>query len=181
MRLEKPRIAPLSPDRFHPKTKKRFGDGEVGNIFKTLAHHPDLLERWAVFGNHVLFKSTLPPRDREIVVLRVGWLCQCDYEWGQHVRIGQREGLTEEEIARIPDRPEAPGWSEFERALLRAADELHSEQFLSDSTWATLAERYNVQQLMDVVFTVGQYQIVSMALNSLGVQLESGVPRLPQR
>ena len=84
-------------------------------------------------------------------------------------------GLSEEEIARIKEGASAAGWSDFDATLLRAVDELHSEAFVSDKTWAALSERYNDQQLMDVVFTVGQYNMVSMALNSFGVQLDKGV------
>src|SRR5207302_412512 len=110
-----------------------------------------------------------PPRDREILILRIGWLCRAEYEWGQHVLIGKAAGLTDDEIERITRGPDAPGWDPFEAALLRATDELHEDSFVSDGTWKTLAERYSTEQLMDVVFTVGQYTLVSMALNSFGV------------
>ena len=90
-------------------------------------------------------------------------------------RFGRQVGLTDEEIARIKEGPDAPGWAPFDAALLRAADELHAEAFISDATWAALSERYNTQQLMDVVFAVGQYNMVSMALNTFGVQLDKGV------
>ncbi len=181
MRLEKPRVEPLRPEQLDEETRGRFGTGRVGNIFATLAHHPKLLKRWSVFGNHVLSKSTLPPRDRELLILRTGWLCQAGYEWSQHVVIGKREGLSDAEIARIPDGPDAEGWDRFDRTLLRAVDELRGDSFLSDATWNALAERYGTQQLIDVVFTVGQYSLVSMALNTLGVQLEPGAEGLPKR
>jgi alkylhydroperoxidase family enzyme len=119
--------------------------------------------------------STLAPREREILILRIGWLCQAEYEWGQHVIFARDAGLSDEEIARVKVGPNAEGWSEFDATLLRAVDELHNEAFVSDATWAALAEQYNEQQLMDVVFTVGQYNMVSMALNSFGVQLDKGV------
>ena len=119
--------------------------------------------------------STLVPRERELLILRIGWLCQAEYEWGQHVVFGREAGLTDEEIARIKEGPDADGWDPFDATLLRAADELHADAFISDDTWAALSERYTTQQLMDVVFTVGQYNMVSMALNSFGVQLDNGV------
>jgi 4-carboxymuconolactone decarboxylase len=180
MRLEKPRVAPLADDEIDAELRERLGEGPVLNIFRTLAHHPKLLKRWLVFGSHLLAKSTLPPREREILILRVGWKCRAEYEWGQHVVIGRGAGLTDEEIERITRGPEAPGWSEADRVLLRAADELVDDAFLSDATWAALAETYDTQQLLDLVFTVGQYNLVSMALNSLGVQLDEGVPGFPR-
>jgi alkylhydroperoxidase family enzyme len=179
MRLEKPRVEPLPLEDFDPELNERFGAGPVLKIFATLAHHPKLLKRWTVFGNHVLNKSSLPPRERELVILRVGWLCRAGYEWGQHVEIGRRAGLSEAEIARIPRGPDAEGWSGLEGLLLRATDELHGDCFISDATWGALAEHYDTQALMDLIFTVGQYQLVSMALNSLGVQPEPGTTDLP--
>ncbi len=180
MRLEKPRVEPLPLEQIDPDIREQLRERPL-NIFRTLANHPKLLKRWLVFGNHVLAKSTLPARERELVILRVGWLCRAEYEWAQHVVIARSSGLNDEEIERISQGPDAPGWSEFERALLRAADELHEDAFVSDATWSTLAAHYETQQLMDLVFTIGQYHLVSMALNSLGVQLEPGGARFPQR
>lgn len=180
MRLDKPRVAPLADEQIDPEIRERFGKGPVLNIFRTLANHPALMKRWLVFGNHVLAKSTLPAREREIAILRIGWLCRAGYEWGQHVGIGKAAGLTDEEIARIAEGPDAAGWSSEDRALLRATDELHEDAFVSDATWAELSKNWNTQQLMDLVFTVGQYNLVSMALNTLGVQPEPGLPKLPR-
>jgi len=179
MRLDKPRVNPLPREEIDPELRERFGS-KVLNIFATLAHHPKLLRRWLVFGNHVLSKSTLPARDRELVILRIGWLCRAEYEWGQHVVIGKQSGLSDEEILRITEGPEAAGWEPLDRALLRATDELHADAFIADATWASLCEQYDTQRLMDLVFTVGQYNMVSMALNTLGVQLEPGVDGFPK-
>jgi len=181
MRLDKPRIEPLPEGEWDEELRptleptRAIGRGKVPNVLATIARHPKLLKRWNTFGNHVLFKSTLPARDREILILRIGWLCRAGYEWGQHVIIGKRSGLNDDDIERIRGGAEAPGWSPFEAALVRAADELHADAFIADTTWRTLAARYDTRQLMDVVFTVGQYNLVSMALNTFGVQLDEGV------
>jgi alkylhydroperoxidase family enzyme len=184
MRLSTPRVAPLPESEWTEATRatieptRAMSGGKVFNIFSTMAHHPELLKRWMVFANHVLAKSTLPPREREILILRIGWLCRAEYEWSQHVLIGKAVGLSDAEIDRIADGPDAAGWSSDDAALLRAVDELHADAFVSDATWQALAARWSVQQLMDVIFTVGQYALVSMALNSLGVQLDEGLPRM---
>lgn len=184
MRLHEPRIAPLPRSDWDSETAELLGrlqrDGMVFNIFATLARHPALLRRWTVFASHVLGKSTLPPRDREIVILRMGWLCRAGYEWGHHVAIGQESGLTKKEILRIAHGPDEPGWHAFEAALLRAVDELQEDCFISNGTWQVLAARYSEQQLLDLVFTAGQYRLVCMVLNSVGVQLEAGYEPLPQ-
>src|SRR5262249_19667426 len=118
----------------------------------------------------------LPARERELLILRIGWLCQAEYEWGQHVRIGLQSGLTDEEIHRIKAGPEATGWSERDQWLLKATDELHKDAHVSDATWQGLGKNYDTKQLIDMVFPVGQYNLVSMALNTLGVQLDEGLP-----
>ena len=111
-----------------------------------------------------------------MVILRIGWLCRSEYEFGQHVLIGRRAGLTDEEIRRIKDGTNTEGWSELDRAMLNAVYELHAEAFISVPTWKKLAEHLSAQQLLDLIFAVGQYNLVSMALNTLGVQRDEGVP-----
>ena len=149
------------------------------NIFLTLVNHPRMLKYWMVFAAGILNKGALPPRDREILILRAGWSCQAVYEWGQHAAIGRQVGLTDDEIARIPLGPDASGWDPFDATLLRAADELHADACISDATWERLQERYSTEQLIEVPMTVGQYHLVSMTLNSLGVQREPGVEGFP--
>jgi 4-carboxymuconolactone decarboxylase len=190
IRLTEPRIKPLPFSDWDKDLQKIWNKGidnpdkpiarPVFNIMKTLAHHPKLMNRWRVFANHILGKSSLSLRDREILILRIGWLCGSEYEWGQHVEIGKKIGLTYEEILRIIEGPDAEGWDEFDSTLLRAVDELFHNSIISDATWNALAEKYNTHQLMDVVFTVGQYNLVSWALNTLGVQRDEGIGGFPE-
>jgi 4-carboxymuconolactone decarboxylase len=173
-----PRIQPVSLEDAEPETHEllaplsslRGDDAEVLNVFRTMAQHPKLMKRWLVFANHVLTKSTLSGRDRELAILRAGWRCHSPYEWGQHVGIGLREGIRDEEIPMIAEGPDATGWSAHDAAILRAADELHDSSTISDATWATLAQTYSQEQLMDLVFAIGQYHLVSFALNAFGVE-----------
>ncbi len=178
-----PRIQPLPESEWNDETRKLLEslrrEGQVYNIFTTLSRHPKLLNRWLVFGNHVLSKSTLPAREREIAILRVGWLCRAEYEWGHHVAIGKQAGLSADDIKRVAEGADATGWDPFEAALLRAVDELHANSVIGDPTWQALARRYNTEQLLDFLFTVGQYQLVSMVLNSVGVRLEEGFEGFP--
>jgi 4-carboxymuconolactone decarboxylase len=179
MRLEKPRLDPLDLEEIDSDTRSRFGDGKVLNIFRTLAHHPKLMKRWLVFGNHILAKNSLSARDRELAILRVGWLRKAEYEWGQHAEIALNSDITRDEIKRVTLGPDAEGWGDREVAVLRATDELVNDAFIGDETWKALSSFFNKEQLMDLVFTVGQYNLVSMALNTLGVQLEEGVEGFP--
>lgn len=180
MRLEKPRLEPLELEEINSEIRSRFGDGKILNIFRTLAHHPKLMTRWLVFGNHVLAKNSLSARDRELAILRVGWLCKAEYEWAQHTEIALNSDISKDEIKRVTLGPDAAGWGDREVALLRAADELVHDAFIEDETWKALSSFYDKEQLMDLVFTVGQYNLVSMALNTLGVQLEEGAQGFPE-
>ena len=179
MRMNTPRVAPVEESDWTEAQRAAIGkakmDGRSLNIFKTLANHPGLAKRWMVFANHILGKSSISLRDREIVILRIGWLCKSGYEWGQHVLIGLKCDMNAEEIEQVKIGAESSVWSDNERLLLKATDELHSDAFISDSTWQALSEYYDTEQLMDIVFTIGQYNLVSMALNTLGVQLDSGM------
>ena len=177
MRLTAPRIQPMTDAEFGPEQKealKDFGDAPLLNIFRTLARAPKALARFNAWGGYVLSRrNDLPAREREIVILRIGYLCKSGYEWTQHHRIGLREGLTEDEIERIKQGADA-GWAPADAVLIRAADELHADQFITDATWAELRRHYSEKQCMDVVFTAGQYTQVSMMLNTFGVQLDAG-------
>ena len=176
MRLTKARIAPLTDAELSDDQKVALAPmgPRVINIFRTLVHAPKALERFQQWGAYVLSRrNDLPAREREIVILRTGFLCKSGYEWTQHVAIAKQSGLSDEEIARIKKGAGA-GWSAPDAALIRASDELHNDQFVSDAVWAELGKHFTQKQCMDVVFTAGQYTQVSMFLNSFGVQLDAG-------
>jgi len=180
MRLNTPRIEPVPEDQWNEEQRAIAAPilarhGRLLNIFRTQLAHPDAMRGFLGFGSYVLSKrNTLPAREREIVVLRAGYLCRSGYEWAQHKRIGMNAGLTKADIERIKAGPDAPGWSDADRALLRATDELHADQFIGDAGWQALQANFSEQQCVDVVYTVGQYTLVSMLLNTLGVQLDEG-------
>ncbi|MEY2568027.1 MAG: 4-carboxymuconolactone decarboxylase [Actinomycetota bacterium] len=181
-----PRITPLPADERDERVQELLAgaglgrpDGEPLNLFSTLARHPRLFKRWMQFGGTLLLGGDLPARDRELLILRTGWLTRSEYEWGQHVIIGKASGLTDEEIERVTRGPEADGWSDFDAVLLRSADELHEAARISDETWAALAERYDTTQLIEVPMLVGQYHLVGFTLNSLGIERDPGVGGFP--
>ncbi len=178
MRLSKPRIVPLDLDRLDEEQRAALepmlAGGRVLNIFRTLAHAPKALTRFLEWGGYVLSKrNSLPERERELAILRTGFNCGSGYEWTQHREIGLNAGLTESEILAVKQGPDEPAWSALDRAILTACDELTRDFFVSDATWAALAELGDKAR-MDLVFTVGQYTQVSMMLNSFGVQLDEG-------
>ena len=179
MRLSEPRIPPLSEsdwDSTQRDLKQPFvAGGRVFNVFGTLIHHPALLRRWLVFANHVLGKSTIEVRQREVLILRTAKLVDSEYEWGQHVVIAKEAGLNDDEIQAIGTSGD--GLDQVEQLLCDVADELTRDKVLSADVWAKLNEHFDTRQVMDIVFTVGQYTMLAMALNSFGVQLDEGLPR----
>lgn len=179
MRLSAPRIAPLDLDQLDPDQAAALAPVKTGrlgplNIFRTLARAPKALTAFLAWGSYVLSRrNALPERERELAILRVGFNCGAGYEWTQHREIGLAAGLTEAEVLAIKQGPDEPAWSESDRAILTACDELTRDFFVSDATWAALAPLGDKGR-MDLVLTVGQYTQVSMILNSFGVQLDEG-------
>lgn len=185
-----PRIAPLRPEERSGSTQELLDKaerlspgatdgGDKSNILPTLVRAEDLTGRWLPFGAQ-LSNGKLPVRDRELLILRTSWNCQAEYEWAHHVGRGRAAGLTQDQIDRVVDGPDAAD-DDWDALLLRAADELHTDWCLSDATWAGLAERYDTQQLIEVPMLVGNYHMLAMTLNSLGVSIEDGLPRFPAR
>lgn len=174
-----PRIPPLPEDQRDDQARELLEQAGArpsgaSNIFATLVRHPGLFRRWLPFGGKLL-AGKLPPRDRELLILRTGWNCSSAYEWAQHVRIARTAGLGDDEIARVQGGPGAPGWSTADATLLRAADELHAGARISDATWAALAATYDERQMIEVPMLVGHYHLVAFTLNSLGVPVEDEV------
>lgn len=176
MRLSAPRIPPLKDEEFTAEQaallKPYDGENGILNIYRTLARNPQAAQGFLGWGRYVLRQSPFDARLRELIILRVGWLCRSGYEWTQHSRLALRSGMTQEEIERIKRGPSDPGWGPVEALLLTATDELHFDKFISDSTWRALASRFSEPQLMDVVYIVAHYTQVSMILNTFGIQVE---------
>jgi alkylhydroperoxidase family enzyme len=194
--VSEPRIPPLPPDEWpeamqgalaalrpadprHPFPPRDPSRPKGLNVLGTLAQHPELATAFHTLTGHVLFGSMITPRQRELLVLRVAHLRRSAYEWAQHVVLAADAGITPEEVDRVADGPEADGWHPIEAALLRAADELVADARIADATWAALAEHLEVRALMDVVFTVGTYEVLAMALRTCATPLDDDLVRKP--
>lgn len=180
MRLTEPRLAPLTDAELTPEQEAVLASFRAGgrdyNIFRTFARDPAALKAFLVWGGHVLSNDNpLGARRREIAILRTGFLCKAGYEWARHVPIARHAGMTEAEVAAIKQGPADPAWTAAERALLVATDALVTDHFIDDAAWAALCEHFDDMQRLALVFTVGQYTMVSMFLNSVGVQLDDDV------
>ena len=143
-------------------------------ILRAMVHHPKLFSLITDIGIQLTGYGVLSPRERELAILRVAWLCQSPYQWGEHVLIGKKTGINNEEIERITQGSGVSGWTEHEQAIVRAAEELHGHANISDATWRILSKRFNSQQLLELIVVIGQYQTNAYFVNSMKFQLLSG-------
>jgi 4-carboxymuconolactone decarboxylase len=184
---EGPRIAALADEEMAGETraivdKVRLAAGagtaaEVPEYMRTMVKHPELFRAQMEIGT-VLFKGLIPARERELAVLRIGWLAGAPYEWGEHVKISQRYGVSREEIARTKLGSGAPGWSTHEAAILRGVEELLEHFALSDATWETLTKTWDEAQMLEFPSMVGQYVVTAYIQNSVRSRLGPENPGL---
>jgi alkylhydroperoxidase family enzyme len=178
-----PRLAPVPESQRTDEQRAiaaRHSSADMPNAVATYLNHPSLADHILPFEHYVSSESTLPPRHRALLGLRTAWLTRSNYLWAHWATGMRRAGLTGDELRRVAQGPDAKGWDAFEATVLRAADELHIDSFVSDATWKALSARYNTNQTVDLVDTVGTLTMQAGAINSLGVEIEANVPeRLP--
>lgn len=176
-----PRLAPIEPrkagwgPRLFVAFVNKIGGLEASNVFLTLMHNMRLFRAWLGFASKLMPYGELERRDSELIILRVAWNCRSRYEWGQHVDIGLRAGLSIEEIYRVPQGHCHPDWEPRQRALLQSCDELHHERIVSDATWLELSRHYEPRKIVEVLMLIGHYGMLAGLLNSAGTILEAGV------
>lgn len=192
-----PRLAPLLPSHWDatvhdavsafPASRDfvlnnwQTGDARGMNGLGAILNHPALAKAFLTFNNHVAMANTLPKRIGELLILRISWLRRSEYEFQQHVILGLRAGLTADEIERIQEGPDARDWSELDASLLRAVDDLASDACISQHTWSALSRHLEKEQLIDLVFTVGCYEVLAMAFKSFAVPFEPSLePMSPE-
>jgi alkylhydroperoxidase family enzyme len=147
-------------------------------VYRTFARHPKLYPPRQILSEYIRTKSTLSPRVREMLILRIGWRCRSAYEWAAHAPAGRRAGLTDDQI-RMLARSGYEGWTPADAAIVRAADELFADDTISDATWKVLDDQFDERQLLDVLITTGGYRMVSMVLNTFGVPAEPNSEPFP--
>jgi alkylhydroperoxidase family enzyme len=151
-------------------------------LFRTIAHHPQLLDKLRSTGAYLLNFGTLPAADRELVIDRTCARCGCEYEWGVHAAVfGDQVGLTREQLrATVGGSPDDAAFSDRQALLIALVDQLHDTATVTDELWLSLANTYDAAQLVELVTLVGQYHTVSFTANALGVELEDAAARFPR-
>ena len=143
---------------------------EVPDYMRTIAKHPGLFRSQMDTGK-LFFNGLIPPRERELAVLRIGWLAGAPYEWGEHVKIAQRYGVTPEEVERAIAGSAAPGWNEHDAAILRGVEELIGDFAMSGEVWDILAKSWDEAQMLEFPAMVGQYVAIAFIQNSYRARL----------
>jgi len=190
--LGKPqRIEPLKPEEWDAEARALIiairesvgvmDHSVIPEIIGLMVKTPGLYRSQMDLGFQFLSKGALSIRERELAILRVGWLCRAPFEWGQHVGVSKRYGFTTEETTRVTQGSSAPGWSEHEAAILRGVEELLGDQMISDQTWSVLARSWSEQQLLEFPQLVGNYVSIAYFQNSLRIRLEPGKGGLRSR
>jgi len=149
------------------------------NGLTVFMNHPALGEAWLNYNSVLLRDPALPPRERELIILRVAWLTRQDYEWLQHNRVAARWGMSREEIEAIAEGPTAANWSPLDSALLRATDEMLDHHRIDDDTWARLTDHLDDRQLFEVPFTIGTYTLLAMVFNSFDLEVDPELSDVP--
>jgi 4-carboxymuconolactone decarboxylase len=184
-----PRIEPLTGEAVDDASLAlvndvRIGAGaqpvpadEVPEYMRVMMKHPEVFARQMEMGA-ALYNGRIPPRERELAILRIGWLTQSPYEWGEHVNIAQRVGLSLEDVARAREGSAAAGWGAHDAAILRGVEELLADYALSDATWSILAHSWDEAQLIEFPMMVGQYVATAFIQNSLRIAMGPNNPGL---
>jgi alkylhydroperoxidase family enzyme len=166
------RIPPLRYEDFTEQQKAVVGDWHHLVFSRVLARHPGMYGTFVPFLAEVITRTTLPPRDREIVCLRMLKACNDVYEHTHHITIARRCGMTDAEISAASEGA-GQALTEFDRTLIRATEELLHDQRIADATWIELARRYDQTQMIELVFLAGCYNTMAMLTKSFGMELET--------
>jgi alkylhydroperoxidase family enzyme len=176
-----PRLDPLGPEELGERemaiiTRVRDITGfpqdmPVHPFYATLARQPDMFDAYMQFGLEAIAAAALGRRERELLILRTGWLCGAPYQFGEHVKTARAIGMTGEEIERIKRGSAAAGWGDADRALLAAAEELRADAMVSDATWSALAAHFGPRELIEVLMVVGHYHVTAFVQNTLRFRL----------
>ncbi len=187
-----PRLAPLSPDEWNAEVmdalgvfpssrdfvlkqwRENTGDGRGSYTLGLLAHYPELAKAFLTLNKHIAVDSTLNFRERELIILRTSWLKKSEYEYVQHLILGARAGISEEDIARIQIGGKAVGFEPKDAMLIQVVDDLHNDSKISPATWEELNKFYNQHQVMDMIFLMGAYAALGFAISSFDIPLEAG-------
>jgi len=175
------RLPPVSRKAARPSVKvfisavEKIGKLDAENLWLMLMHNPRMLRGMLYMASKLMPFGELDRIDTELVILRVAWNCRSRYEWGQHVDLGLRAGLTTDDIRCITEGPDTLGLCRNQVVLLQACDEFHRDRAISDAVWSKLSERFSRRLMLELLFLMGFYEGLAGVLNSTGLILDGSL------
>lgn len=186
------RVKPLGDEELDPNASKTVADirnvmrlpngGDIPDFFRIMLKHPALFRAQMDMGIMIVGPDAkIPRREAELAILRLAWLVRAPFEWGEHVNIGKKFGITDAEVEWSTIGSSAGGWTDHDRAIVKGVEELVEDTYISDSTWRSLATTWNEAQLLEFLVLVGAYLMVAMVQNSIRLPLMNDNTGLKRR
>jgi alkylhydroperoxidase family enzyme len=182
-------MPPIQADEFNDDTRSFldkwsggfFKDADKNPVLLTFAHHPKLAELFSQLNVHLLTTNSLPVKQRQIAIMRTAWICKATYMWSSHLNTSRMVGLQPDMYGPIQAGADDPYFTDFERTVIRATDELVTDKLIGEANWQALMQEWSNQQMLDFLFTVGAYVTVAGVMKSTGVQRQEDLIALADR
>ncbi len=183
------RMAQVRDEDFTDETREFFGqwtggifkDADKNPVLRTFAHHPALANAFSPLNVHLLSENTLPVKQRQIAIMRTAWITKATYMWSSHLNTSIRAGLTDEFYAPVQNGPDDPYFTDFERVVMLATDELVHDRMISNANWEALSAEWSEKQLLDFMFTVGCYAMIAGVMRSTGAERQEDLLELAEK
>jgi alkylhydroperoxidase family enzyme len=183
------RMSPLRSEEFSDEVKQMFArwtqgpfkDADKNPVLKTFARNPQVADLFSPLNLHILLTNSVPVRQRQIAIMRTAWITRARYMWSSHLRTSMGFGLEPELFRPLQVGASDPYFTEFERTIIRATEELVNDRLISDANWQALAAEWSDQQMLDFMFTVGAYVLVAGVMRSCGVEREPDLIALAEK
>ncbi len=183
------RLPQVREEDFTDETRAFFGqwtggvfkDADTNPVLRTFAHHPALANAFSQLNVHVLSASTLPVKERQIAIMRTAWITKATYMWLSHLNTSRLYGLSDEMYGPLQRGADDPYFTEFERTVIRATEDLVRDHEVSDANWQALRAEWNERQMLDFLFTVGCYVMIAGVMRSTGAERQDDLLALAEK
>jgi 4-carboxymuconolactone decarboxylase len=174
------RMPPLAADKLTAAQKKAIEEfkqarsADISGPFVPMLRSPEVMSRARAMGDYLRFKSTLPPRLSEFVILLTARRWTQQYEWNAHRPLALKAGLKPEVVTAIAEGRRPDPMAEDEEILYALCDELQRTQGVSDATYARAVAKFGEAGVIDTLGITGYYTMLAMVLNTARTPLPDG-------
>jgi alkylhydroperoxidase family enzyme len=158
-----------------------FSNADQNPVLRTFAHHPQLANAFSPLNIHLLSSNTLPVKQRQIAIMRTAWITKAVYMWSSHLQTSVTCGLSPEMYGPIQRGADDPYFTDFERSVIRATEDLVNDHKISDANWNALMAEWNERQMLDFLFTVGCYVMVAGVMRSTRAERQQDLLELADK